>query len=181
MLYNSLAAQYGSVSAYGHVQGICPDGWHLPTRDEWQQLTDYITEHPELWESSGTVSRALASQQWSSSPEAAQFNQTGFSALSTGYVISYARHTELSSYEEQVEQRWTQRGNAYYWSTDHNDYYLRPYIPIESPWAIPQWDRYGSDSTQVQSYVLLLNTNQETPEISSLPDIHYCAIRCVKN
>lgn len=145
------------------------------------EVINHYTEHPELWESSGTVSRALASQQWSSSPEAAQFNQTGFSALSTGYVISYARHTELSSYEEQVEQRWTQRGNAYYWSTDHNDYYPRPYIPIESPWAIPQWDRYGSDSTQVQSYVLLLNTNQETPEISSLPDIHYCAIRCVKN
>lgn len=181
MLYNALAAQYVGVSAYGHVQGICPDGWHLPTRDEWQQLTDYITEHPELWESSGTVSRALASQQWSLSPEAAQFNQTGFSALPTGYVISYVRHTELSSYEEQVEQRWTQRGNAYYWSTDRNDYYLRPYIPIESPWAIPQWDWYGSDSTQVQSYVLLLNTNQEAPEISSLPDIHYCAIRCVKN
>lgn len=181
MLYNALAAQYGGVSANGHIQGICPDGWHLPSRDEWQQLTDYITEHPALWESSGTVSRALASQQWSSSSEAAQFNQTGFSALPTGYLISYARHTELPNYEEQIEQRWTQRGNAYYWSTDHNDYYPISVTPNESPWTMPQVGWFGDDSLEVQSYVLLLNISQEKPEISSLPDIHYCAVRCVKD
>jgi len=25
-----------------NVQGICPDGWHLPTDDEWTTLTDYL-------------------------------------------------------------------------------------------------------------------------------------------
>lgn len=181
MLYNALAAQYGGVSANGHVRGLCPEGWHLPSRDEMQQLTDYIAEHPALWESSGTVSNAMASQQWSLSAEAAQFNRTGFSALPTGYLISYARHTELSNYEEQVEQRWVQRGSAYYWSSDHNEYYPISITPNDSSWAIPQWGWLGNDSAEVQSYVLLLNTSQESPEITSLPDVHYCAIRCVKD
>lgn len=181
MLYNALAAQYGETSGNGHVQGICPDGWHLPTRAEWQQLTDYVAEHPSLWESSGSVSHAMESQQWPLPVDAALFNQTGFSALPTGYLISFPRHTELFTYEEQVEQRWVQRGNAYYWSADHNDDYPATYIPDDSPWAIPHWGWLQDDSLEVQSYVLLLNANQESPEFSSLPDIHYCAIRCVKD
>lgn len=181
ILYNALAAQYGESLGNGHVQGLCPDGWHLPSRDEWQQLTDYVAEHPSLWEFSGSVSHAMESQQWSSSAEAAQFNMSGFSALPTGYLISFPRHTELFTYEEQVEQRWVQRGSAYYWSSDHNEDYPRPVTPDESPWSPPQWGWLGNDSIEVQSYVLLLNTDQESPEISSLPDVHYCAVRCVKN
>lgn len=26
------------------VRGICPEGWHLPARREWQQLADYVLE-----------------------------------------------------------------------------------------------------------------------------------------
>lgn len=183
MLYNAMAAQFGGISENGHVRGLCPEGWHLPSRDEWQQLTDYVAGHPALWEPSGTVSRALASQQWNSSAESATFNQTGFSALPTGYLISYARHTEQLSYVEQVEQRWVQRGNAYYWSSDHNDSYPIPVTPNGDsiPWTLPQWDWIGNDSVEVQSYIFLLDINQENPRISSLPDIHYCAIRCVKD
>lgn len=182
ILYNALAAQYGGISENGHVQGICPDGWHLPSRDEWQQLADYVADHPALWDSSGSVSNAMESQQWPLSGETSQFNKTGFSALPTGYVISYARHTELPNYEEQMERRWLHRENAYYWSSDHNDSYPIPVTPGGgSPWSIPQWGWLGCDSTEVQSYVLLLSINQESPEISSLPDIHYCAIRCVKD
>lgn len=28
------------------VQGICPDGWHLPTHDEWMQLIAYVNGAP---------------------------------------------------------------------------------------------------------------------------------------
>lgn len=182
ILYNAMAAQYGETSGNGHVQGVCPDGWHLPSRDEWQQLTDYVADHPALWVSSGSVSNAMESQQWPLSAEdAAQFNKTGFSALPTGYIISFARHTEWPSYEEQMERRWFHRENAYYWSSDHNENYPATYIPNPSPWMMPQWGWFGVDSLEVQSYVMLLNASQETPEISSLPDIHYCAIRCVKD
>ena len=29
-------------AANGHVQGICPDGWHIPTNDEWKTLWKYL-------------------------------------------------------------------------------------------------------------------------------------------
>lgn len=177
VLYNSMAAQFGAGTTSSNVQGVCPDGWHLPSSTEWRQLIDYVSSHPECWDTSGSVSHALASQNWSSSAEATRFNQTGFSALPTGSFISYDRHTEV------FEQRWAQRGNAYYWCADHNEYYPRPHADSvsPSPWPIPQWGWFGTDSLEVQSFVFLLNINQELPEISSLPDIHYCAIRCVKN
>ncbi|MBF0430533.1 MAG: hypothetical protein HQK83_04600 [Fibrobacteria bacterium] len=41
VLYNWNAAMNGSSSSSSNpsgVQGVCPDGWHLPSEDEWQQL-----------------------------------------------------------------------------------------------------------------------------------------------
>ncbi len=43
-LYNWCAAMNGassSVSNPSNIQGICPNGWHLPSVSEWQQLIDY--------------------------------------------------------------------------------------------------------------------------------------------
>ena len=30
------------VSANGYYQGLCPDGWHIPQRDEWNALFNYV-------------------------------------------------------------------------------------------------------------------------------------------
>jgi uncharacterized protein (TIGR02145 family) len=45
--YNFYAALDGDKPTFGdenggYVQGICPDGWHLPMKKEWQQLYDYV-------------------------------------------------------------------------------------------------------------------------------------------
>ena len=174
-LYNSMAAQYGASNSSAHVQGICPNGWHLPSSAEWQELIDYVNDHPGTWNISGTVSHALANQVWGYETHAND-NQTGFSAEPTGYVHSYDSHSDIG------DNRWEGRKEAFYWSADHNDYYPRPYnAPDPTPWILPQWGVYGTDSLQTQSFVFKLNLNHELPEISSLPDIHYCAVRCVKD
>jgi len=49
-IYNwktTMAGSEGSKAAWGTgapviIQGVCPDGWHLPSDAEWTQLTDYI-------------------------------------------------------------------------------------------------------------------------------------------
>lgn len=175
VLYNSMAAQFGADSTSSRVRGICPKGWHLPSSTEWRQLTDYVSNHPELWDIAGTVSHALADQNWGKTTRVND-NQTGFSALPTGYVFSYDSHSNIG------DARWSEREKAYYWCSDHNDYYPRPYnAPPPLPWTLPQWGVYGADSLEVQSFVCLMDINQEKPVISSLPDIHYCAIRCVKD
>ena len=49
-LYNRPAAMHGesgSSANPSNVQGICPNGWHLPSDAEWTQLTDYLSSHSE--------------------------------------------------------------------------------------------------------------------------------------
>jgi len=39
-LYNVYHATRNDV--YGDVEGICPKGWHMPSKQEWEQMIDYI-------------------------------------------------------------------------------------------------------------------------------------------
>lgn len=44
-LYNWNTAMHGASATNDNpsgVQGVCPIGWHLPSRAEWTQLTDYV-------------------------------------------------------------------------------------------------------------------------------------------
>ncbi len=46
-LYNYAAACNGTPHSGGPeiIQGVCPAGWHLPSRDEWNTLKSYLTEN----------------------------------------------------------------------------------------------------------------------------------------
>ena len=49
-LYNWAAVMHGASSSNtkpSGVQGICPDGWHVPSQAEWEQLVTYMEERPE--------------------------------------------------------------------------------------------------------------------------------------
>ncbi|MCP3999383.1 MAG: hypothetical protein GY727_00515, partial [Gammaproteobacteria bacterium] len=44
-LYNWAAVMQGASSSNANpsgVQGVCPDGWHMPSHAEWTELTDYL-------------------------------------------------------------------------------------------------------------------------------------------
>lgn len=45
------------------VQGICPDGWHMPSIAEWDKLTDYLEGQPTYWTNGNSdyIAKALAS------------------------------------------------------------------------------------------------------------------------
>ena len=73
------------------IQGICPDGWHVPNIAEWQQLIDYMSTQPSYIAGGNPehIAKALASTQgwgYSEEPDAVgnnpgANNATGFSAL----------------------------------------------------------------------------------------------------
>lgn len=77
------------------MQGICPDGWHLPTDAEWTALTDYVSSESGFWcgGNSGYIAKALAAKtNWQSSTNFCVVgndlnanNETGFSGLPGGY------------------------------------------------------------------------------------------------
>ena len=57
-------------------QGICPDGSHIPTDDDWETLTDYIGINPGSLREEGTT-------HWNTTYEGAN-NKTGFTAIPGG-------------------------------------------------------------------------------------------------
>ncbi|HOG20568.1 MAG TPA: FISUMP domain-containing protein [Salinivirgaceae bacterium] len=83
VLYNWLAAMNGDTTSDANpsgVQGACPEGWHLPSQAEWQQLIDYLGGE----EIAGGKLKEAGETHWNSPNEGAT-NETGFTALPSGY------------------------------------------------------------------------------------------------
>ena len=79
----------------GYVQGICPDGWHLPTTKEFGAFDTSIVKTPDL----------RATILWIDPYASLNTNSTGFTALPAGkYNSSLSRYEELGT-------------GTYWWST----------------------------------------------------------------
>lgn len=80
VLYNWAAALNGEDGSYNNpsgVQGICPDDWHLPSHEEWNDLIEYLGG--EIVAGGKLKSTTL----WNS-PNTGATNESGFSALPGG-------------------------------------------------------------------------------------------------
>ncbi|NOZ45452.1 MAG: T9SS type A sorting domain-containing protein [Chlorobi bacterium] len=81
-LYTWAAAMNGAASSEtnpSNVQGVCPDGWHLPSDAEWTELTDYLGGI----EIAGGKMKETGTSHWSVPNEGAT-NESGFNALPGG-------------------------------------------------------------------------------------------------
>ena len=99
-LYNWLAVMNGATSSTANpsgVQGICPNGWHVPSKAEWDQMLDHVNSQTQ-YRSGGYnlyIAKSLASTsgwQSSTSPytvgnDQSANNATGFSAYPAGFVV----------------------------------------------------------------------------------------------
>lgn len=113
VLYNWTAAMNGAESSDANpsgVQGICPDGWHLPSDAEWKQLEMYLgmsetDVHYTGWR--GTVEggklKEAGTTHWAD-PNAGANNESGFTALPGGYRSSNGGFSGI-------------RLNGYWWSS----------------------------------------------------------------
>ena len=86
------------------VQGVCPDGWHLPSNNEWLELVDYLGG---LSVAGGPL-KDTGTEFWNS-PNTGATNETGFSGLPNG-----GRH-----YDGYFEQLGT--SGPYWTSTEYVD------------------------------------------------------------
>ena len=127
-LYNWPAVMHGASSSSANpsgVQGICPNGWHVPSLAEWRQLIYYVGSQTQYQcnNSSDNIAKALASTTgWNSSPNTCRVghnpsanNATGFSALPAG-IFEFDEYNDFGDY-------------ANFWSTTDYYYYNsgRPY------------------------------------------------------
>lgn len=96
-LYNWPAVMHGASSSSANpsgVQGICPNGWHVPSDAEWTQLTNYVSSQTQYQcdNNSENIAKALASVWGWNDPSntcgagdnPSTNNATGFSALPAG-------------------------------------------------------------------------------------------------
>jgi uncharacterized protein (TIGR02145 family) len=100
-------ASPGSANPSG-VQGICPTGWHLPSRAEWQELFDFLG-------GTAVAGKALKSTGgWESTGNGT--NTSGFSAIGAGHwdwaLTTYANLGLSTLYwaSEEFDPEW----RAYY-------------------------------------------------------------------
>jgi len=113
-----------------YVQGICPDGWHLPSYyDDWNTLRNTLSNNQMYCgNNTGNIAKALADNNASSwethinecavGNNIAANNASGFSAIGIGYVDILGNGTNP----------WLYMLRGYYttfWSSDLN-YYIAP-------------------------------------------------------
>ena len=126
-LYNWVATMHGASPSGTNpsgVQGICPDGWHVPSNKEFTQLVEYVRGKddnvcgPYL----NNIAKALAATTlWNTSStecalgnDLSSNNATGFSALPTGfYGLSFSGH-----YGQWYFNSLT--NTTYYWTTEEH-------------------------------------------------------------
>jgi len=97
------------------VQGVCPDGWHLPSDDEWKQLEMHLGMSQEEADASkwrGEDQGGKLKQEgnvWWKAPNTGAIDEVGFSALPGGYRHGSAEFKELT----QTTRFWTSSRNNY--------------------------------------------------------------------
>lgn len=118
VLYNWIAACDGDTTsnALNQIQGVCPDGWHLSSRNDWFYIFDIITSfemsgggtsygdwHAEEASTGGRLKEA-GTVNWFA-PNTGATNEYGFTALPGG----------LCNTDENIFQDKGMKG--YYWSS----------------------------------------------------------------
>jgi uncharacterized protein (TIGR02145 family) len=114
VLYNWTATLAGASSSSANpsgVQGICPDGWHLPSDAEWTILTTYL----EGESVAGGKMKETGTTHWTS-PNTGATNESGFTALPGGTrynngtfgIIGY-NGTWWSSTESGTSTAWSRK------------------------------------------------------------------------
>jgi uncharacterized protein (TIGR02145 family) len=125
------AAHEGITAVEEGVQGVCPDGWHLPSDEEWKQLEEYLgmsREEADADEWRGTDQGAKLKVEgigyWKA-PNAGAIDEVGFSAQPGGFRHGSAQF--LGTFETARFWTSTQNGYGYAWyrriDYDHTDVY----------------------------------------------------------
>lgn len=100
---------YGLLYNYHAVndsRGLSPEGWHVPTADEWRELIDYLGGEDRA----GGKMKEFASNLWKITPPGAS-NESGFSALPAGGRGQFGSPSDLGDY------------GTWWSSTSHDSFY----------------------------------------------------------
>lgn len=157
----SYTEKFGYLYYWEAALNACPEGWHLPNDEEWEDLAEFISNDNGGYEKSEDdwmfVGKHLKSNEgwekvWASEDE------YGFSALIAGsYYLTFDSFYELSgsgwwssteSYEEEVYKRGLSWDSNYF---SRND--------LQKDWAIPIRCICDNDSLPLNNVVTFSKIN----------------------
>ena len=108
-LYSWAAAMNGEISSNNNpsdVQGVCPDGWHLPSDNEWKELEMFLGMSQESADSSrwrgtdeGGKLKETGYEHWID-PNTGATNESGFTALAGGWRDTYGDFNYLDKFAD---------------------------------------------------------------------------------
>lgn len=114
-LYTWTAASNGANSDANPsgVQGVCPDGWHLPSGSEWTELVEYLggtmlaaekmKEANYTWSiNSGTNESGFSALPGGIRTSLGEFDKLGMKSYWWSCAVSYPLYIHLSEYSEYV-------------------------------------------------------------------------------
>ena len=112
--YNWLAVMHNDSSNSANpsgIQGICPDGWHIPSHAEWVQLTTYLNSMSQYQcgsDSNNIIWALVTPNTWcgafspyyycGANNVLVNFNATGFSALLAGHYTTWTYDNGSTGY-----------------------------------------------------------------------------------
>lgn len=115
---NKFGALYNWYAINSSTNGnkyVCPDGWHIPTDDEWTVLINYIDPDADGGNNmnrAGAKMKTEGTQYWRS-PNTDASNESGFSGLPGGSRGHYGSYLFIEN-----DGRWwssTEDGTSYAW------------------------------------------------------------------
>jgi uncharacterized protein (TIGR02145 family) len=120
--YNNDEASYKDTfgalyNFYAVISGnLCPAGWHVPSRDEWQQLRDVLGDTL----TGGGKLKEEGTLHWNH-PNSGATNITGFTAMPAGIRYLEGTFSSLSSFTSFWSSTVYDINNGWYFSLYYND------------------------------------------------------------
>ena len=159
-LYNWKAVMRSSSSSQASpsgVQGICPNGWHVPSDAEWDELQNYVSNLSQYRcnDNNTYIAKALAATEgWSGSTSTCAVgnaldnnNATGFSALPAGYY-SGGSYTGLGTTSLFWSSTESSNSNTYDRSLDYSNAVMTRSSHVKSCGLSVRCLRDGGNTTQ---------------------------------
>ena len=97
-------------------QGVCPDGWHLPTNEDWTTLLDYL----EGETIAGGKMKEIGTTHWLH-PNTGATNSSGFTALPSGNRNYFSAGFDYLGYQGFWWSATQYNNNAYFCSVKQDN------------------------------------------------------------
>ena len=104
------AKTFGRLYLYNEAEQVCPQGWHLPTREEWTNLVNFVANDNEA----GIAMKVPGTKLWNDDSNNEMTNESWFSVVPSGSANNENSSPEFSEvgdkaifWAQSEDQEWS--------------------------------------------------------------------------